>query len=105
MQCGCKRFLCLEGANLRIEWSARLNKTAGHVLPYTPKSNTRNRIPGTNCTEIAVSCFGFRSVPPYAPPTQSPVLTQRMAYAPATRCPVLAQRLLLSAYGRPTQCP
>eukprot|EP00961_Rhodomonas_salina_P138628 1864984-Rhodomonas_salina.2 len=25
-----------------------------------PKSNTRNRVPGTNRTEIAVSCIGFR---------------------------------------------
>eukprot|EP00961_Rhodomonas_salina_P066697 895665-Rhodomonas_salina.1 len=30
--------------------------------PRHPKSNTRNRIPGTNCTEIAVSCIGFRGV-------------------------------------------
>eukprot|EP00961_Rhodomonas_salina_P303207 3941137-Rhodomonas_salina.4 len=29
---------------------------------YTPNSNTRNRISGTNCTEIAVSCIGFRNV-------------------------------------------
>eukprot|EP00961_Rhodomonas_salina_P048483 650805-Rhodomonas_salina.1 len=29
---------------------------------YSAKSNTRNRIPGTNCTESAVSCPGFRGV-------------------------------------------
>eukprot|EP00961_Rhodomonas_salina_P167171 2253024-Rhodomonas_salina.2 len=29
---------------------------------YNPKSNTRKRIPGTNCTEIVVSCTGFRAV-------------------------------------------
>eukprot|EP00961_Rhodomonas_salina_P119635 1610013-Rhodomonas_salina.2 len=29
---------------------------------YTPKSNTRKRMPGTNCTEIVFSCIGFRSV-------------------------------------------
>eukprot|EP00961_Rhodomonas_salina_P074138 996185-Rhodomonas_salina.1 len=33
------------------------------ALTYTLKSNTRNRIPGTNLTEIAVSCVGFRGVP------------------------------------------
>eukprot|EP00961_Rhodomonas_salina_P117578 1582574-Rhodomonas_salina.1 len=26
---------------------------------YTPKSNPRNRIHGTNCAENAVSCIGF----------------------------------------------
>eukprot|EP00961_Rhodomonas_salina_P156825 2111463-Rhodomonas_salina.1 len=26
----------------------------------TPKSNTRNRLAGTDCTAIAVSCLGFR---------------------------------------------
>eukprot|EP00961_Rhodomonas_salina_P001610 22478-Rhodomonas_salina.3 len=25
-----------------------------------PKSNTRNRIPGTNCADVAVSCIAFR---------------------------------------------
>eukprot|EP00961_Rhodomonas_salina_P101326 1363630-Rhodomonas_salina.2 len=30
----------------------------GHA--YNPKSNTRNHFPGTNCTENAVSCIGFR---------------------------------------------
>eukprot|EP00961_Rhodomonas_salina_P060745 815555-Rhodomonas_salina.5 len=29
---------------------------------YAPKSDARNRIPGTNCAEIAVSCLGFRGV-------------------------------------------
>eukprot|EP00961_Rhodomonas_salina_P204768 2763685-Rhodomonas_salina.1 len=29
---------------------------------FTRKSNTRNRITGTNCTQIAVSCTGFRGV-------------------------------------------
>eukprot|EP00961_Rhodomonas_salina_P139950 1883349-Rhodomonas_salina.4 len=29
---------------------------------YTPKSDARNRIPCTSCTEIAVSCIGFRGV-------------------------------------------
>eukprot|EP00961_Rhodomonas_salina_P153700 2069785-Rhodomonas_salina.1 len=32
----------------------------GRLLRDTPKSNTRNRITGTNCTEIAVSPFRFR---------------------------------------------
>eukprot|EP00961_Rhodomonas_salina_P238213 3219822-Rhodomonas_salina.1 len=27
---------------------------------YTPKSNARNRSPGTNCTEIVVSCIRLR---------------------------------------------
>eukprot|EP00961_Rhodomonas_salina_P271587 3669599-Rhodomonas_salina.1 len=30
---------------------------------YTLNSITRNRILGTNCTENAVSCVGFRGVP------------------------------------------
>eukprot|EP00961_Rhodomonas_salina_P095940 1290256-Rhodomonas_salina.1 len=30
----------------------------------SPKPNTRNRVPGTNCTENAVSCLGFRGVWP-----------------------------------------
>eukprot|EP00961_Rhodomonas_salina_P275106 3716823-Rhodomonas_salina.1 len=36
----------------------------GAELPtdYTPKSYTRTRIPGTNCTELAVSWTGFRGV-------------------------------------------
>eukprot|EP00961_Rhodomonas_salina_P236591 3197374-Rhodomonas_salina.2 len=29
-------------------------------MAYSPKSNTRNRIPGTKCTASAVSCIGFR---------------------------------------------
>eukprot|EP00961_Rhodomonas_salina_P270282 3651257-Rhodomonas_salina.2 len=36
---------------------------------YTANSNTRNRIPGTNCTENAVSLIGFQGV---AEPTSSP---------------------------------
>eukprot|EP00961_Rhodomonas_salina_P268300 3625840-Rhodomonas_salina.3 len=32
------------------------------IADYTPKSITRNRIPGTNCTELAVSCVGHRDV-------------------------------------------
>eukprot|EP00961_Rhodomonas_salina_P164602 2217743-Rhodomonas_salina.3 len=31
-------------------------------MVYTPKANRRNRIPGTHCTELAVSCTGFRGV-------------------------------------------
>eukprot|EP00961_Rhodomonas_salina_P073355 985834-Rhodomonas_salina.2 len=45
--------------------SKRLSSTlARHVTrrAYTPKSNTRDRIPGTNCTEFAVSCIGFWGV-------------------------------------------
>eukprot|EP00961_Rhodomonas_salina_P295034 3935068-Rhodomonas_salina.1 len=34
-------------------------------IVYTPKSNTRKRMPGTPWTEIAVSCIGFRSVGRY----------------------------------------
>eukprot|EP00961_Rhodomonas_salina_P138589 1864486-Rhodomonas_salina.1 len=30
------------------------------VLSYIVKSTTGDRIPGTNCTESAVSCVGFR---------------------------------------------
>eukprot|EP00961_Rhodomonas_salina_P018078 243159-Rhodomonas_salina.3 len=30
--------------------------------PYTPKSNPRNLIPGTNRTEVAGSCSAFRGV-------------------------------------------
>eukprot|EP00961_Rhodomonas_salina_P247688 3346199-Rhodomonas_salina.1 len=33
------------------------------VRCYTAKLNSRNRIPGTTCAEIAVSCIGFRGVP------------------------------------------
>eukprot|EP00961_Rhodomonas_salina_P245681 3319502-Rhodomonas_salina.1 len=29
---------------------------------YSPKSITRNRFPGTKCTDNAVSCIGFRGV-------------------------------------------
>eukprot|EP00961_Rhodomonas_salina_P180267 2433104-Rhodomonas_salina.1 len=29
-------------------------------MPYTPKLIKRNRVCGTNCTEIVVSCSGFR---------------------------------------------
>eukprot|EP00961_Rhodomonas_salina_P019846 267176-Rhodomonas_salina.3 len=29
---------------------------------HTPKSHIRNRIPGANCTENAVSCIAFRGV-------------------------------------------
>eukprot|EP00961_Rhodomonas_salina_P301879 3940644-Rhodomonas_salina.6 len=32
------------------------------ALSYTPKSNTRKRISGTKCSEVAVSSFGFRRV-------------------------------------------
>eukprot|EP00961_Rhodomonas_salina_P241068 3257285-Rhodomonas_salina.1 len=30
------------------------------VRAHTAKSKERNRIPGTNCTETAVCCVGFR---------------------------------------------
>eukprot|EP00961_Rhodomonas_salina_P103893 1397953-Rhodomonas_salina.1 len=33
------------------------------LVACTAKSKTRNRFPGTNGTEIAVSCTGFRDVP------------------------------------------
>eukprot|EP00961_Rhodomonas_salina_P073958 993844-Rhodomonas_salina.2 len=36
---------------LRLTVASKLRRT------YTPKSKTRNRIPGTPCTEIAVSCI------------------------------------------------
>eukprot|EP00961_Rhodomonas_salina_P240002 3242609-Rhodomonas_salina.1 len=32
------------------------------IARYTPKSNTRNRIPGTNCAVQAVFTIGFRGV-------------------------------------------
>eukprot|EP00961_Rhodomonas_salina_P206576 2788917-Rhodomonas_salina.2 len=32
----------------------------GTDVGYTKKSNLRNRIPGASCTEIPVSCIGFR---------------------------------------------
>eukprot|EP00961_Rhodomonas_salina_P224803 3039132-Rhodomonas_salina.1 len=36
-------------------------------MPYSAKSNIRNRIPGTNCTDIAVCCIRSWSVQlPYA---------------------------------------
>eukprot|EP00961_Rhodomonas_salina_P163799 2205957-Rhodomonas_salina.2 len=34
-------------------------------IAYSPKSNTRNRIPGTSCTEIAASCIGLRGASQY----------------------------------------
>eukprot|EP00961_Rhodomonas_salina_P062966 845656-Rhodomonas_salina.2 len=36
-------------------WGA--NHVSRPLLPYTAKSNATNRIRGTNCTEIAVSCI------------------------------------------------
>eukprot|EP00961_Rhodomonas_salina_P256662 3468126-Rhodomonas_salina.1 len=31
--------------------------------PSKSESNTRNRLPGANCTEIESSCLGVRGVP------------------------------------------
>eukprot|EP00961_Rhodomonas_salina_P075277 1010021-Rhodomonas_salina.3 len=40
---------------------------------YTANSNTRNRIPGTNFTDDAVSCTGFRGVGRYRAIAAMPV--------------------------------
>eukprot|EP00961_Rhodomonas_salina_P019477 262375-Rhodomonas_salina.1 len=45
-------------ASLREE--PRSVRRAAVLMPCTPKSNTRNRIPGSNCTESAGSCLEFR---------------------------------------------
>eukprot|EP00961_Rhodomonas_salina_P073878 992775-Rhodomonas_salina.5 len=39
-----------------------LRPMSGPRIAYSLKSNTRNRISGTNCTEIAVSCTVLRAV-------------------------------------------
>eukprot|EP00961_Rhodomonas_salina_P153710 2069939-Rhodomonas_salina.2 len=47
-------------------WTTRPSRASG-TTPPSPSTtlrnqNTRNRIPGANCTEIAVSCIWFRGV-------------------------------------------
>eukprot|EP00961_Rhodomonas_salina_P032757 441538-Rhodomonas_salina.1 len=42
---------------------ACISCTAPGSCSYSPKSKTRNRIPRTNCTELAVSGIGFRGAP------------------------------------------
>eukprot|EP00961_Rhodomonas_salina_P192028 2591279-Rhodomonas_salina.1 len=61
---------------------------------YTPKSNTRKCIPGTKCSEIAVSCIRFRGVChyrlcpyPYAPCSLSPTPLLLTLVAPDRRRP------------------
>eukprot|EP00961_Rhodomonas_salina_P236636 3197976-Rhodomonas_salina.2 len=51
----------VQGSGVGVEGFGRIDSGA-----YTPKSNTRNRIPGTNCAEIAVSCIGFRGIRGYS---------------------------------------
>eukprot|EP00961_Rhodomonas_salina_P199343 2688877-Rhodomonas_salina.1 len=64
------------------------------VACYTPKSNTRNLIPGTKCTETVVSCIGLRGVPAWAASVRTDPAYTSLAY-PATSCSVLTQRTLL----------
>eukprot|EP00961_Rhodomonas_salina_P188677 2546318-Rhodomonas_salina.3 len=44
--------------------SGRMSVRRSTRRTYTPKSKARNRIPGTNCDEMAVSCIRFRGVSP-----------------------------------------
>eukprot|EP00961_Rhodomonas_salina_P211122 2851107-Rhodomonas_salina.2 len=51
-----------------VDLGSLVRKSQRPSLPpaHAPKSNTRNLIPGTNCTEIAVSCIRLCSVAPDA---------------------------------------
>eukprot|EP00961_Rhodomonas_salina_P088247 1186966-Rhodomonas_salina.1 len=64
---------------------------------FTPKSKTRNRIPGTNRVEFAVSCIGFRGG--LRPQTrtsrqQNPPTSRDLPSSPA--CPGLTYTMLLA---------
>eukprot|EP00961_Rhodomonas_salina_P157982 2126526-Rhodomonas_salina.1 len=52
------RTLCAAGCKEGRGWRVGVNLTSNDAFPAN--GNTRNRLAGTNCAEIAVSCTGFR---------------------------------------------
>eukprot|EP00961_Rhodomonas_salina_P064213 863279-Rhodomonas_salina.4 len=56
----------------------RQYRTSPSTIRYTPKSNTRKRIPGTKRTDIVVCCTRFRTVSRVAAAPKPPAVTQTL---------------------------